>query len=143
MASKSTQQQIMEDHRFSTCQDIVKHARDIKTIKQHQKNIIELLNDIRDEPLAQAYHTGVYDDLLEYLENEFLMDNFKSPESKVKVTDSSDGIYCKGDGKITKSRDAFEKSWIEKGYDYFAYVCGSIDVQGTLKYYRKYDIKVN
>ena len=112
----------MEEHRWNVLGDVTLLSKHAQTTKTHQKNIIELLNDIRDEPLAQAHSTGVYDELIEYLEDEFLMDKVPEIKPKIKIHQScGENIYRKSNGKITQSKDAFEKSWIAKGYDYFSY----------------------
>ena len=132
----------MENHRFATSSDILAHARQSKSIQQHQKNITELISDI-DYAGDHARMITDYEDLVEYLRNEFLMEDFKTPDAKVKITDSNDGIYCKANGKTTQSRDAFEKSWIEKGFDYFSYTLGQIDRSEQSKMFKEAGLKIN
>ena len=136
-------EQHLTHHRYQVLNDVSQLHQYAQTTKQHQKNIMELINDI-DDNKHEAFIRGDYEAVIEYLQEEFLTHHPPDIKPNIKTGVSiGQEFYVKSDGKITKSKDAYEKSWIQQGYDYFAYYSDYIEKKEEGKVYRLLGWKVN
>ena len=130
-------EQQLTNHRYQVLYDVRRLHEYAQTTKQHQKNIAELIHDI------YANGSASESDLIEYLQEEFLTHTAPDIKPKLKTRVIYDGTYTKPDGKITKSKDVYEKSWIQQGYDYFMYHSCPIEKKEEDKIYKLLGWDVN
>ena len=118
-------------HRYQVLNDVSRLHQYAQTTKQHQERIAELI------------HVAGEQELIEYLQEEFLKHTAPDIKPKIKTRVSYDGIHYKSCGKPTKSKDAYEKSWIQQGYDYFKYYDCPIERKEGDKVYKLLGWEVN
>ena len=124
-------------HRYQVLSDVSRLHQYAQTTKQHQERIADMLlvNGL-DDPRHSARQDKRVNDLIKYLEGAFLKHTAPDIKPKLKTRVSYDGIHYKSCGKPTKSKDAYEKSWIQQGYDYFKYYYCPIERKEGDKVYK-------
>ena len=136
----SKMEEQLTHHRLQVLNDVSRLHQYAQTTKQHQERITSL---IVCNGLDLPHEDKRVNDLIKYLEGAFLKHTAPDIKPKLKTRVSYDGIHYKSCGKPTKSKDAYEKSWIQQGYDYFKYYSCPIEKKEGDKEYKLLGWEVN